>query len=65
MILPLDSNKELYKHYNLLNDLGKIKQIDPKSCSKWLKTLNLSPYYSFEKKLCSDGNWRIFIKTKL
>ncbi len=61
MILPLKNNEELYKKYNLLNDNNKVKKVNPKQTKNWIKTLNLSPYFKFKMKLCSDGNYRIFI----
>lgn len=63
MIIPLKSNESLYKEYNLLNKNNQIKQVNPDTCSKWVKKLNQSPHYSFVMKECNDGKWRIFIKS--
>lgn len=61
-LIPLKENERLYKHYNLLNNESKIKEVIPSiKIRKWIKTLNLSPYYHFELRLCNDGKWRIFI----
>jgi len=62
-VIPLKNNTELYKKYNLLNTDNKIKHVNPTiHTKKWVKTLNLSPYYRFSMKLCADGKWRIFIE---
>ena len=65
MILPLKSNEALYAKYNLLNNKGEIKNINPNSIKvrKWVKTLNLSPYYRFVIKQVTNGEWKIFIQT--
>jgi len=65
MILSLHQAPELYKKYNLLTDEGKIKSVNPDSIrtKKWVKTLNLSPYYNFVVKETTSGEWKIFIKT--
>lgn len=60
--IPLKGNEELYKKYNLLNNNNKIKEVSSNTrTKKWVKTLNLSPYYRFRLRQCTDGNWRIFI----
>jgi len=65
MILSLQQAPELYKKYNLLTNEGKIKSINPDSIrtKKWVKTLNLSPYYRFVIKQVTNGEWKIFIQT--
>lgn len=62
-IIPLKSNERLYSKYNLLNKANKIKGVKPSQSKKWLSTLNLSPFYKFTCRLCSDGKYRIFILT--
>ena len=65
MILPLKSNEELYAKYNLLNNKGEIKNVNPNSIKvrKWVKTLNLSPYYRFVIRQTVEGNSKIFISS--
>jgi hypothetical protein len=60
--IPLQGNERLYEKYNLLNKYGKVKEVSPNTkTKKWVKTLNLSPYYHFRLRLCTDGKCRIFV----
>jgi len=63
-IVPLKDNENLYAKYNLLNNKGEIKNVNPNSIKvrKWVKTLNLSPYYRFVIRQTVEGNSKIFIK---
>lgn len=66
-VIELKGNEITYEHYNLLNKNGKIKEVDPDSQSTkdWVKTLNLSPNFSFQVRQSTDGNHRIFVMRKL
>jgi len=65
-IIPLKGNESLYKQYNLLNEKGQIKQVDPDAdkTKKWLEINNNSPYYSFILRQTPRGS-RIFIANKI
>lgn len=63
VMLPLtEESKPIYKHYNLLNDKGKVKYVpNNKTTEKWIKTLNdESPFYNFRIRRVPKG-YKIFI----
>ena len=62
--IPLKGNERLYKHYNLLNNDGKIKTLpNDNKTNSLVKTLNLSNRYSFKLRN-TMGGWKILIFPK-
>lgn len=62
--LPLKGNEQIYSDYNLLAKDGKIKTVpNNDKTTEWVKTLNLSPNYSFKLRN-TMGGFKILIFPK-